>query len=230
MTQEQAREVYKEIERWAKAPNGTKVWNRKKNDHTWYIAEPLWAEYHIYVIGDEWAELRMAQIDGKQLQFYCSDENRWCDQPLEEIHFKCSTPSEWRIKPEIEFPVYRREKKQGFIVRFDDYEIGTIVMSDNKKGRKIGFTSEYWASCTDKDIWESVENIEIDGQNLYDTQPVWVRDVGDNMKMLKFIDAKNKCVFRTIGERNGWEPDYIEPVKFEHIEDWMIESWKKLKI
>ena len=232
MTQEDAIQQLKEIERWTKAPSRTQVWYRSKKGGKWVkIDWPIWRGSLIYVIDDPFAELRKAQYDGKQLQFYCSDENRWCDQPLEEIHFKCSTPSEWRIKPEVDYPIYLRSTIYPYvIVELIDEKTETIVMAEERS-----FIGKGWECLRleDKD-YEIIKTVKINGQIFYDTQPVWAWDRGALVRYISFVDAKYWYLFTSSGERDDWMddlvPDYVEPVKPEHIEDWMIEAWQKLKI
>lgn len=226
MTQTSAKRWYKEIERWAKATDGVKVWCRNEKGTEWTLKDNvIFNNDMIYVVDDEWAELRKAQIDGKQLQLLQISTNaRLEDAKLDDEFMAFTDPKDWSIRPEIEFPVYIREKIQGFIVRFDDYETGTIVMSDNKNW-KIGFIFEKWISCINSD---AVETVEINGQTFYDTQPVLAWDHTDFVRYIGFIDAKNNCLFSSRGERNGWKPEHIMPVK--HIEDWIIEAWQKLRL
>ncbi len=229
MTQEDARKWYKEIKRWVKAPNGTEVWWRNEKETEWIRKDNvLFYNNMIYVVDDEWAELRKAQIDGKQLQKKVLNEHTWTNNILDEENMIYSSPSNWRIKPEIEFPVYRRHKIHGFIIRFDDYGTGTIVMSENKQVYMIGDSGDTWCPYNNERVWEPVETVEIDGVTYYDTQPVWAWDDGHIIKEIRFIDAKNKCFFDHWGYCNGERPDRVAPVK--NIEDWMIEAWKKLKI
>jgi len=93
-----------EIIRWAKCPDGTKVWRKDKLDGEWQNFKAFeWRPDHIYIIDDEWAELRKAQIDGKQLQVKSKYECKWIDVELSSYDINHSDPKYWRIKSE---PVY----------------------------------------------------------------------------------------------------------------------------
>ena len=87
---------HKEICYWAEHPVGTRVWVKDGVDSKWYLLEshPDWFKSFIYVVNDEWAELRKAQIDGKQLQF------KNIDYTLEDYFLDNTLVSDWRIKPE----------------------------------------------------------------------------------------------------------------------------------
>lgn len=233
MTQEEAKQYWRELKRWAESKNGTKVWVKYK-EGTWILTSvPVTSHGYTIVVDDEWAELRKAQLDGKQLQRYCSDENRWCDQLLEEIHFRSTCKSEWRIKPETEFPVYRRSKLTKTIVKFIDEHTGIVMIAskDDYFIPRIGEKRNLFESCFNENVWKPVETTEIDGIIYYDTQPVWAwYDISHilHTRFVEFIDAKNKCVFDDNGCRGGDKYDYYEAI--EHIEDWIIEAWKRLKI
>ena len=86
-----------EICYWAKHPDETKVWV-KTEPHDWNLYdEPHWKPYSKYIVDNKWAELRKAQADGKQLQYYY-DDVCWVD-----MNFTIENSDEdivnWRIKP-----------------------------------------------------------------------------------------------------------------------------------
>ena len=173
----------------------------------------------------EWLFLAKAQIDGKQLQRATDigGVTEWIDQSLS--LGESGLPYEWRIKPKIEFPVYKRQKSNGTILRFDDKNTCTIMMSKNIEA--IGKTL-HTLDVDDPDL-KTVQTIEIDGIIYYDTQPVWALDDDDNiLRSIAFVDAKNHCTFGSDLKRHGYPWDHYTPVK--HIELWMIEAWKQLKV
>ena len=90
-----------EIKYWAEHPNRTKVWIKSSNDTSWKLSDSCiaWFSSSKYIVDDEWAELRKAQADGKQLQCKYEDSN-WinCTLTLEEIK-NYGNNKEWRIKP-----------------------------------------------------------------------------------------------------------------------------------
>ena len=131
------------------------------------------------------------------------------------------------IKPEVKFPVYRRSKCTNIIVRFDAPMEGEIVMSDNPD-EPIGHYGKAWARFDFEDTWEEVPTVTIDGDIFYDTQPVWVWDYDDDDRILRFIDAVNRCTFSSNGSRKGYMWNHYATPKC--IDDWMIEWWKELKV
>lgn len=101
----------KEVIRWANSPDGTRVWEYFPipNKQWIRITHGMFLSPNTkYIVDDEWAYLRMAQEDGKQLQLYSGTDGRgmpvWKDNTLSDM-FECasvSVPDDWRIKPEPE--------------------------------------------------------------------------------------------------------------------------------
>jgi len=86
-----------EICRWANSPEGTKVWRKSYDD--WDLFDnPIWDRNKIYITNNEWAELRKAQVDGKQLQ-YEDINGEWKDDKFTLEKSKYYTIEQWRIKP-----------------------------------------------------------------------------------------------------------------------------------
>jgi len=94
-----------EIRYWAEHPDGTKVWLKHQNSD-WTLLEDYEINWRlkkgIYIVDDEWAELRIAQADSKQLQ-YLSFSGKWIDDTLDYNKMTLMLKN-WRIKPEN--PVY----------------------------------------------------------------------------------------------------------------------------
>ena len=61
-----------------------------------------------------------------------------------------------------------------------------------------------------------------------DKEPVWAWDHGTAYgRIIRFYDAKNKCLFSSDGIRNGLSyPNYA---KIEHYEQWMLDAQAKLE-
>lgn len=102
-----------EICYWSKHANGTTVWARPiEGEGDWIKGMPAWYEEYCYVVDNEWAELRMAQIDGRKLQKVFN--GKWEDTYLLISSTSTSIPSDWRVKP-VE-PIYEYQwilKKEG---------------------------------------------------------------------------------------------------------------------
>lgn len=224
MTQEGAKKHWRELKRWAEAPNGTEMWHKTENEK-WVLSLFIsGSDDSEYIVDDEWAELRKAQADGKQLQYLHGSV--WTDCELRYVDMKTSKASEWRIKPEVEFPIYRRHRRNGYIYKFYSEKSGRIMMSDSwKTTRELDANL---MSCFDTCIWEEVETFEHGGEIYYDTQPVWCWGEKDTTaRVFSFIDAKNGGVFDSRGHRVGIRWQHYAHIDW--LEKWMLQAWAKLK-
>jgi len=137
----------KEIKYWAEHPDGTRVWQRTDDiGSEWELnLFPKWHETFHYIVADEWAELRKAQEDGKQLQWKGSDA------VLGYYSMHNTNIEDWRIKPdEPEEPVYEYQ----WIYRIPTDKDGTYYMS------------MYY--CTDEEDFAKIyPNAAISGKSRY---------------------------------------------------------------
>ena len=85
-----------EIVRWANSAEGTNVWLKRVNGVWVIINAPSWDKNYIYIVADEWAELRKAQADGKQLEVLIG--STWISETLLVGHESVSGTNVWRIK------------------------------------------------------------------------------------------------------------------------------------
>ena len=92
-----------EIIRWAKQDVRKNVWFRTESSSKWdLIGNPAWSDNKIYIIDDEWATLRKAQIDGEKIQRKTID-NKWVDC-VGECAFTeniFNSVTDFRIKPDV---------------------------------------------------------------------------------------------------------------------------------
>ena len=91
-----------EICYWAKQPDGTMVWFKYGNNDWKLTSGPVWRAHTKYIVDNEWAELRKAQADGKQLQIETKSGWKFKKLTLDQVRLHKS--HWWRIKPEE--PVY----------------------------------------------------------------------------------------------------------------------------
>ena len=109
-----------EIKRWADMPEGTSVWTKDINGKWYKTASPVWHKNEIYIVDDEWAELRKAQVDGKQIEFNISVD-KWIPVSFIDETSRRS-PKDYRVKPE---PVYEwqwyYEDVDGYILTSEFY-------------------------------------------------------------------------------------------------------------
>lgn len=108
-----------EICYWAKQPDNTKVWCRYRGRDWELSSTPGWVADRKYIVDDAWAELRKAQTDGKQLQYYL-DNNKWIDAKISKFDFVNGNtePKDWRIKQEEAYEwqwICQREDGSFFI-------------------------------------------------------------------------------------------------------------------
>lgn len=111
-----------EIIRWANSEEGTGVWQKDELNDCWAILTLIpWHKHIIYIVDDQWAELRKYQADGKQLQ-YKTDIDTWKDS-IFTLEDNNTLLGRWRIKPEE--PVYEwqwiMKNKQGQLWMTDTY-------------------------------------------------------------------------------------------------------------
>ncbi len=97
MTDEQ---IKAEFNRWINEGR-PQTWYKKNDEWTVLYTDPKWLKDGIYIVDDEYAEIRKSFYDGKTIQYYEESSGRW---------FVAASPSwtlpvdEYRIKPEK--PVY----------------------------------------------------------------------------------------------------------------------------
>ena len=135
-----------EICYWTKHKTGTKVWYKSGfTDNKWELKEKVyWDGLGIYIVDDEWAELRKAQIDGKQLQTL---QGIWRDETLTYKSLNgVGQPKHWRIKPEPKLmeQLLASEALYGFA--------GWITTRDKEVIASARHDAGIWAKLVDKFI------------------------------------------------------------------------------
>lgn len=114
-----------EICYWAEHPDGTSVWF-KRPGYGWALysnTTPKWNKDTKYITDNEWAGLRKAQADGKQLQVK-TVHGHWVNSTLKIRHLKTDDIENWRIKPEgriYEWQYYRKLNDDTFKLTFLHY-------------------------------------------------------------------------------------------------------------
>ena len=125
-----------EIKYWSEHPDGTKVWLKSSKDTEWQITYlPRWGSDAIYIVDDQWSDLRKAQADGKQLQRMDGigdvGQRLWSDYILAYSDMADTQPKHWRIKPEE--PVYEWQVVYFYNGR---YHISTDHYKDEEEFRQ----------------------------------------------------------------------------------------------
>lgn len=113
-----------EICYWAEHPDKTKVWFKQRNKKWILTSYPAWLENAKYIVKNKWAKLRMAQADGKQLQYHL-ENGKWIDAKISKFDFVNGNtePKDWRIKQEesaYEYQwVIKSESSNGYWMSYD---------------------------------------------------------------------------------------------------------------
>jgi PAS domain-containing protein len=96
----------REIKYWAEHPDGTGV-RHKTADGKWHRHGTVhWLENITYIVDDEWAELRKAQADGKDIYFkrdgkYIKQaEDWWKNEFYDAVHYTDLDEYEIDVEPE----------------------------------------------------------------------------------------------------------------------------------
>ena len=97
-----------EMKYLAEHKDRTKIWVGTSG-RGWVLKRVVaWRPSATYIVDDEWAELRKAQADGKQLQYHLNGIE-WRDSSITRTDYVIGNtkPKGWRIRPEYpEEPVY----------------------------------------------------------------------------------------------------------------------------
>ena len=96
-----------EIIRFANAEQGTKVWSKISNEKWLLVNSAQWNPNNIYIVDDEYAELRKASADGKIIQYKHGSE--WSDTLTDSWEITIDT-SRYRIKPDEPTYYYKWER------------------------------------------------------------------------------------------------------------------------
>ena len=152
-----------EMIRFAKSEEGTEVWYRYKTSTNWdTILKPAWNKPCIYIIDNEYAELRKKSADtGRPIQMYNPISLEW-ETPTFELDFSAPIES-YRLEPEedgFEYPIYKRHKLTGCVVMFTEKKYGVIVIDTEKanyEGYGTGYEADNWIPHTNASTWEDYD-------------------------------------------------------------------------
>ena len=137
----------------------------------------------------------------------------------------------FEAKPEYTYPIFKRSRNGGKIIKFTDLQTGVVVWK-GRYFRDIGDTDITWIPHIDTDTWEDVSYDS--ERDLWDTQPVYVWDNATHFRDIAFYDAIKQARFSSIGTRGGIRGGLsytrYEAIKPEHYPEWLLEAHKTLKI
>ena len=92
----------KEIILWSKEKDGTGVWKlfEVPNKKWMLLSQGMFLEPEsLYIVDNEWASLRKAQIDSLSLECK-SEEGAWGVRLLSDTLMKDTSPASWRVQEE----------------------------------------------------------------------------------------------------------------------------------
>lgn len=128
-------------------------------------------------------------------------------------------------KPEFEYPIFKKNKQNGSIVKFISLETREIIAHGDSISEAGLPTS---IPHTNKNYWLDVPYDR--ERELYHGQPVYTWDKHDtHCRALKFYDALNGSIFTCSGCFNGSFYDNVEAISPEDIPDWMHEAYLTLE-
>jgi hypothetical protein len=236
LTRDQWKKHSKVINYFYSQPEGTKIWVRGEvDDIEWRLVDlPSWSTQNIYIIADDYAELRKAIADGKVIQKKV--RGKWVDLNLKNPNDTfTSSPENYRIKPVINYPVCM--KNNFMVVKFLNNKKCTIeFIFDEDKAleyfnahslEEIYKKKTFNGDITDRQ-WKKVL---YDKENdLWDGQPVWGWD-GDFIfcRIVGFYNVKEKAMFsfNFSTELDTMKFEFIN--KYPNLTDyWVRKAYRKL--
>ena len=149
----------KEMIRFIESEYGTEVWYKNNNSTKWRKSQvPRWDKDTTYIVDDEYATLRKESIDTKMpIQVYNKELSEW-QTPNFDLEFDGNIKN-YRLKPDDHsYPIYKKAKNDGSIVKFTALEDGVVVV-DTEISRSfnhfVGTESKGWVRHTNTDVWEN---------------------------------------------------------------------------
>ncbi len=127
-----------EIKLWADCEEETVVWSRRKNEYSWErVRYPKWINECEYVVDNDYADLRMAAIDGKDIFILTEDG---------EDSIKLSEPNFTRPPGDYSIGKFPEKKWQWLYINEAGHYCTTVhytkkeaymVLPKSKKAKKI---------------------------------------------------------------------------------------------
>lgn len=133
---------------------------------------------------------------------------------------------------EFDYPIYKRSKRTGIVVKFTGLNTGEVVVGD--AFHALGKKTNNWALHTNLNIWQDFDPYELNKPQ--DKDLVWCWSVPECSREARFYDAKNNCSFTAYGTRPGigWTNYEVIPKSIWQDESkeewaWAREAFKKLE-
>ena len=200
-----------EIKRWADSPDGTEVWIRESDGRWWLTDNPRWIESVKYIVDDERAEYRRALADGKTIQFKRSRigsfdcGSHWVDWNSYGQQFESGVY--YRVKPEVEYPAYFREKSTGIVVKFTGLSSGIVIEGDGGLQSKKGFKWNCFIPHNKSNWWTELSEYEEEKEEVY--YYLWEKphssDCGESISMSNRFMTDEYALNNGHTVEKGWE-------------------------
>jgi len=130
------------------------------------------------------------------------------------------------VEPEFTYPLYKRWKATGEVVKFTSMTEGVTVWSGNEDN-KVGYTSDAFVEHT-TDMWEDVAYDS--DRDLWDGQPIECWDnAGTHQRLIKFYDTEHTCSFDYTGKRDGLAYNNYKALPSDRYDKWILEAYKTLE-
>lgn len=155
-----------------------------------------WYKENKHIV-DAWADGRTIQWSRDGEKWYDFDEQEKIEESFMDKYFK------YRIKPEVQYPIFARNKHLNIWVKFDDEHNGEVIGIKPTKYTTIPYaisgTIHTEEGVFDKSIWEIIPN----PYELHDKDAVLVWSKYNTLfRYIAFYDEPNNTVFSTSGLRN----------------------------
>jgi len=192
-----------------------------KTKHKWRVdMTKKWYRENKHIL-DAWAE-------DKEIEVFISGE--W--QPVDKNKEFWIEGAKYRIKPEIEYPIYAKRKDYNIWVKFiaeDVFEVIGMKPPTNISemyGTYVGEIIEHGHPHTNDEIWEIIPN----PYELRDKDAILGWNNGDKtIRIVGFWDAEHGGPFSYDGTREGFSYQKYEKMLPWDEPDWVKETRKYLE-
>ena len=173
-----------------------------------------------------------AWADGKKIEIYDNGKYKSIENPLEYAKYN-NLCTKFRIKPDIEYPIYAKHKDYDVWAKFTSEKkykvIGGIFPRFHLEANMlfIGCEDTTEHPITDsRNAWEIIPN----PYELHDKDPIWCwDDIDTTARELRFWDAKNNAAYSYDGVRDSIKFSNYDKVLPWDMQDWMVEAQKELE-
>ena len=217
------------------------VW--RKSEELWELeCNPIFDEGHEYVINDEYAKYRKAEVDGFVIEYSIKmnggDRSNYKECKIDDVFWAYDNLDDrraeddnivFRIVKPVEYPIFmvnhEERKHRQYIVKFTSFTCGEVVEAHECSAYKVGDKGKQWIDHKDE-IWKEVS----DPSRLIDKDVIECWDeYSDCTRVVGFYDGVNDCLYSKDGRRDG--PSYRNMRKLMPWEypEWVEKGIDKIK-